>query len=171
MNKTLETINTRLSCRDFGPKKVSLNKLKLICDAGKMAPSALNRQIAFITCIRKKSLINKLKELSIKEINRECFYGASTLIMVHGPKDDKFVYQDCSCILENMFIAANSLKINSCWINQFDELLSSKDGLKIRKKLGIPLDHKIVGTCAIGYSLNPNNLKIKNRKEDFIKIL
>ena len=42
---------------------------------------------------------------------------------------------------------------------------------KIKKSFGIPENARVVGTCAIGYSEDPSVLKVKERKEDFIKIL
>ena len=98
-------------------------------------------------------------------------YGAKTIILVAGPREDAFTFQDCSCVLENMFLADSALKLGSCWINQFDQLFETKDGLKIKKALGIPEDHRVVGSCALGYVEEGATLSIKERKEDFIKII
>ena len=169
-NKAIDAINTRVSCRDYDERKVSLKKLMQILEAGKMAPSAMNRQIASITCVRSKAKVEQLRELSKELMNRDCMYGANTIVLVHGPRDDHFTVQDCSCVLENIFVAANALKIQSCWINQFDELFESNKGKKIKAKLGIPEDHRIVGSASLGFARNPEKLEIKARKEDFITI-
>ena len=167
-NKTIELIKSRVSCREYSDKKVSLKKTLEIAEAGKFAPSAMNRQICQIFVFNSKSKVEKLRTLSIKLRERDCMYGAKTVILVGGPRGDRFTDLDGSCILENMFLAAHALKINSCWINQFDELLSDKDGLKVKKALGIPEDFRIVGACILGYAKNPDSLKVKPRKEDFI---
>ena len=169
-NKTLENICTRVSCREYSEKKVSLKKLQQILEAGMMAPSGMNRQIAFITAVRSKSNVEQLRSLGLENMNRDCIYGASTVVLVHGPREDAFTVQDCSCILENIFVAANSLKIQSCWINQFDELFETLKGKKIKAKLGIPEDHRIVGSAALGFAKHPESLKAKPRKADFISI-
>ena len=169
-NKTIETIVTRVSCRDYNNKKVSLKKLQMILDAGKMAPSAMNRQIAFITCVRSKGKLEQLRKLSIEEAKRDCMYGANTVVLVHGPREDSFTVQDCSCVLENIFVAAHALKIESCWINQFDDLFSTKVGTRIKSKLGIPENHRIVGSAVLGYTDHPEKLVIKERKSDYISI-
>lgn len=62
--KTIDLIKSRVSCRDYSEKKVSIKKLQMILDAGKSAPSACNRQIADITAVRKSSYILKIRELS-----------------------------------------------------------------------------------------------------------
>ena len=150
-NKVIETITSRVSCREFTDKKVSIKKLQMILDAGKSAPSACNRQIADITAVRKASNIAKIRDLSKHLMNRDVMYGASTIVLVHAPRKDAFCAQDCSCIIENMMVAATALKIDSCWINQFDELLSANEAKKLKKSLEIPEDHRVVGSVALGY--------------------
>ena len=103
-------------------------------------------------------------------MGRDCMYGAKTILLVGGPRGDRFTDLDGSCVLENLFLAAHALKINTCWINQFDELFQDKDGLKVKKALGIPEDFRIVGSCILGYAKNPDTLKVKPRKEDFIVV-
>ncbi|MCQ2800523.1 MAG: nitroreductase family protein [Bacilli bacterium] len=170
-NKTIEIIKNRVSCRNYSDKKISLKKALEIAEAGKFAPSGMNRQIANIYLINSKRYVEKLRTLSIKTLGRDCMYGAKTIILVGGPREDCFTPQDCSCVLENMFVAANALKIASCWINQFDELFQNKDGLKVKKSLGIPEDIRIIGSCILGYPKDGAFPEPKARKEDFIKVL
>ena len=170
-NKTLEIIKNRVSCRSYSDKKVSIKKVMEIAEAGKFAPSGKNRQIANIYVVNSKRNVEKLRKLSLKILNRDCMYGAKTIILVAGPRDDQFTFQDCSCVLENMFVAAKALNIASCWINQFEELFNEKDGKKVKQSLGIPEDFYIVGSCALGYPTDASALKVKPRKEDFIKVL
>ena len=169
-NRVIEAIRTRVSCREYDERKVSLGKLSQILEAGKMAPSAMNRQIATITCVRTKAKVEQLRALSFEVQDRDCMYGANTIVLVHGPREDRFTVQDCSCVLENIFVAANALKIQSCWINQFDDLFETPKGKRIKARLGIPEDHRIVGSAALGYAKHPEKLEIKERKADFISI-
>lgn len=170
-NKTLDIIKNRVSCRSYSDRKVSLKKVLEIAEAGKFAPSGMNRQIANIYVVNSKSKVEKLRNLCLKLAGRDCMYGAKTIILVAGPRDDRFTFQDCSCVLENMFIAAKALGIASCWINQFEDLFAQNDGIKVKKSLGIPKDFRIVGSCALGYPSEGTELKVKDRKEDFIKVL
>lgn len=170
-NKVIKTIKTRVSCREYSDKKVPFSKVMMVAEAGKFAPSGKNRQIANIFVVKSKRLVEKLRMLSINILNRDCMYGAKTVLLVTGPKDDPFTFQDCSCVLENMFVAAHSLNLASCWVNQFNDLFESKDGLKVKKQLGIPEDHRVVGSCILGYPKESTILAVKDRKEDFIKVL
>lgn len=163
MAKVIDVIKGRVSCREYTDKKVSPKKLNEILLAGQSAPSAMNRQIAKITAVRRASKIEALRELGKTLEKRDVMYGAKTLVLVHAPRDDRFCIQDCSCVLENIFIAAASLKIDSCWINQFDALLSSDEGKKLRKKLGIPNENMIVGSAVLGYRKEGTKIEIKNK--------
>ena len=170
-NKTIENIKNRVSCRSYSDKKVPIKKVMEIAEAGKFAPSAVNRQIANIYVVNSKRNVEKLRNLSLKIRGKDCMYGAKTIILVTGPKEDRFTYQDCSCILENMFVAAKALNIASCWINQFNDFFETNDGKKVKKSFGIPDDSIVVGSCILGYPSNGAQLSVKPRKEDFIKVL
>ena len=167
-NRTIELIKSRVSCRSYSDKKVSLKKVLEVAEAGKFAPSGMNRQICNIFVFNSKRCVEKLRQLSINIRERDCMYGAKTVLLVGGPRGDKFTDLDGSCILENMFLAAHALKINSCWINQFDELLQTKEGIKVKKSLNIPEGFRIVGACILGYAKEDAPLVVKPRKEDFI---
>lgn len=170
-NKVIKTIKSRVSCRNYNSKKVPLSKVMQIVECGKMAPSARNRQIANILVLRSKKYVEKLRKLSLETMQRDVYYEANTLVLVYAPREERLAVQDCSCILENMFIAATSLNIDSCWINQTDEILNSPKGVKFKKSLGIEENAFIVGTCILGYCDDKSKLVVKERKEDFIKIL
>ena len=170
MNRTIQTILNRTSNMDFTDRKVPLSKLNLILEAGKMAPSAMNVQRCNILAVRTKKYVEKLRALGMGLRGRDCFYNANTLILVYGPRDDHFTVQDASCILENMFIASTALGIQSCWINQVDDMFELPEGIKVKKLLGLPDDARVVGTCVVGYSKDGKNPLPKPRKEDFVCI-
>lgn len=170
-NKFIRLIKSRVSCREYSDKRVPAKKVLAVAEAGKYAPSGRNRQIANIYVVKSKPNVEKLRKLSFELLDRDCMHGVQAIILVAGPSEDDFTDKDCSCILENMFLAAHSLGLGSCWINQFDSLLRSKNGLKVKKTLGIPDNFKVVGGCALGYVKDNVSLEVKERKADFIKIL
>ena len=45
---------------------------------------------------------------------------------------------DCACALENIFLAAKSLGIGSCWINQLGQTCDDPDVRAFLTKLGVP---------------------------------
>ena len=62
-NKVLKTIKSRVSCRSYSDKKVSLKKAMMVAEAGKFDPSGMNRQIANIYVINSKRNVEKLRRL------------------------------------------------------------------------------------------------------------
>ena len=106
----------------------------------------------------------------MKAVNRDCIYGANTLCIVYGKKDEPLVVQDGSCILENMFIAATALKVDSCWINQLDDMLSDPENKKLRDKIGIGEDERVIGSVILGYR-KEDNIPVKPRKDNFVRFI
>ena len=171
MNKTIEVIKSRVSCRNYSSKRVPKGKLEQILDAGKMAPSGMNKQISNILVIKNRRTLESIRNALKEKFNRECLDGANLLCIVYGKKDEPLLVQDCSCILENMMIAATALKVDSCWINQLEDLLSDPKYKKFRKRLDISEDSRVVGSLALGYRKEGENIPSKKRKDDFIRII
>ena len=93
-NKTLDLIKSRVSCRSYSERKVPLKKVMEVAEAGKYAPSGMNRQICSIYIVSSKRYIEKLRALSMKIRERDCMYGAKTIILVAGPRGDRFTDLD-----------------------------------------------------------------------------
>ena len=170
-NKTLQAIADRHSCRSFSLKKVPSSKLNVILEAGVQAPSGMNRQSCNILLIKNKATLNKIRNALQEKYSRECLYGAQTLAIVYGLKDEPLVVQDGSCILENIFIAASSLKVATCWINQLNDLLSDPNYLSLRMKLCIPSEYRVIGSAAIGYPNDDYKYRDIEHKKDYIRII
>ena len=166
----LDAIKNRRACRAFKSDMEKEEKIKEIVDAGLLAPSGMNRQICSILAIRRNSLVNKLRELGQEYANRDCYYGASTIVLVYGPREAVFTKVDSACILENIFIAAEALGISSCWINQSDEILNTPNGKKLRKKLGLTEDDYVVGSAILGYG-DGEKPQPKAKREDLVRII
>ena len=47
-----------------------------------------------------------------------CYYHAPTLVIVSNEPTQWWAAMDCACAMQNIFLAAKSLGIGSCWINQ-----------------------------------------------------
>lgn len=178
MNSTIDTIKNRRSIRRYIDKKVPKKIIDEIVDSAIYAPSSHNRQPWNFTIITNKGLIDELSEdikkwydsfvkigtpLSfIREIKKSVnemkkrvksekdlfFYHAPVIIIIHA-SNKQFFPQDCACAAQNMMLAARSLNLGSCWIGFGDIVLNNSR--KIRKKLSIPVSHKIMATIALGY--------------------
>ena len=57
--------------------------------------------------------------------------------------------------LENIFLAAHSLGVDSVWINQLTDTYSDPDLRAVLTEFGVPADHQVCGCAALGYAANP----------------
>ncbi|MCD7807759.1 MAG: nitroreductase family protein [Erysipelotrichaceae bacterium] len=178
MNETLKVIASRYSCRDYEDKTITEEELKTILNAGLLAPSAMNSQVDEAFAVVNIDLIDELalaindgfRELNIKKPDHYyCTYHAPVLVIVSGPRDYTRLKEDGSCMLENMFLAAESLNIGSCWINQLRDTQDLPNVREVLTKIGIPENHQVVGCAALGYSKKRVEPKIK--KENRIHIV
>lgn len=177
MNETLKTIQTRTSCRQYKKDMITEDELQAILLAGIQAPSAMNRQLCEIFAItdtQKIDLLNNalleiFHERDEKRENYHCAYHAPVFIIVSGPEYDSRRVEDGSCMLENMFLAATSLNLGTCWINQLRDTQNTDQVRNILSSFGIPINHQVIGCMCLGY---PNQEPIyKEKKLDRIHII
>lgn len=168
MNETIQTIFKRQSCRDYKDVQIPKEILDMILQAGLQAPSSMNRQQCFITALTNPILLEKLSKEITSVLNREenysCFYNASTVILVTAPRDYSALFTDGSCILENIFLAASSLDIGSCWINQLHGIEDEPSIRNILDTIGIASNHHVCGCAILGYPKQVGPKKEKDAK-------
>lgn len=168
MNETLNAIFQRRSIRSFRQTQIKDEELALIIDAGKAAPSSLNRQPWHFTVIQNKELLDRLvrdnKEVVlssetliqmapwVKAPNYNNFYSAPTVILISGQKDNIWHVCDCALAMENMSLAAHSLGIGSVIVASTRFIFGSEKADCYMKELGIPAGFAPNFFLALGYS-------------------
>ena len=91
-----------------------------------------------------------------------CYYHAPTLVIVSNEPTRWWAPMDCACALQNIFLAAKSLGIGSCWINQLGQTCDDPDVRAFLTRLGIPENHRVYGCAALGYAPADAPVKEKN---------
>lgn len=76
---------------------------------------------------------------------------------------------DCSLALENLFLAANSIGLGTCYINQLHWLRNDSKFREFLFELGIPKEHTICSSAIVGYIDTPTIGPL--RKEGTINII
>ena len=172
MNETLKTILTRRSVRKYKPDQIPLEDVKTIVNAGLYAPSAMGRQPWHVVVVRgyeKIAEVNEQVKSATARMPENPYrdyvasnsytinYGAPTFVIVSGdcelsPRNACF---DCALLLGNMFLAAHSLGIGSCWINQLNVLNDEQGFRDYMTKLGISPQNRIFGCACFGYADGP----------------
>ncbi len=181
----LEAIMTRRSTRSYKPAAVEPEKLQQIIDAGRHAPSGGNNQTCHFLVVQNPEVLKKLAALAENafakmEVTPETYsslkmsinlskkggyvfhYNAPVLIIVANQKNYGNNMADSAVAVENMFIAANTLDLGSCWINQLHWLTEDAEILSYLRELGLKENERVYASLVVGYAKSEDGLP--NRK-------
>jgi len=155
----VDVILSRRSIRRYQQKEIPRDAMDKILEAGRQAPSAMNRQPWHFIVVTnneiKKELSKWLFTKHIKDSPVTIVGCAKT-----GFLDRKWSIIGTSIALQNMVIAAWALGIGSCWIGGFKED-------KVKQLLKIPDKWKIVALVTLGY---PDKTPHVKRKKPIEKV-
>lgn len=190
-NEILDCIRLRRSTRSFEEKQIEPEQLNTLLEAAVWAPSGGNSQSWLFTAIQNKDILLHINALvregfqhwipdddypgkhgAKKHSQREdynFYYHAPTLIIASNRPNYENAMADCALALENIFLAAQSLGLGSCYINQLHWLRNDKDIRDYFFELGIPKEHTICSAAAIGYIKTVSTIPV--RKEGTINIV
>jgi nitroreductase len=137
-----EAIHQRKSVRAYEQMPISVEVLSRILEAGRIAPSAGNRQPWHFIVVNDSE---KRKELS-KGTFAKFLTEAPTVIVGCGDSEasKRWYPVDVSIAMENMVLAATGEGLGTCWVGSFNEE-------SVKKLLEIPDKYRIVSLLAIGY--------------------
>jgi len=168
-----ELIKTRESVRSYDPDRpVPGTILEKILDAGRLAPSAANRQPWKFLLISSHAMLAKVRAC----YHREWFKDAPHVLVVMGFKDQAWnrsfdgynsLETDLAIAMTHMILAAANEGVGTCWIAAFNPALL-KEGLITDE------NQLIFGITPLGYP-KPGYQKTpgKNRKpmKDVVEFL
>ncbi|SHJ05610.1 nitroreductase family protein [Clostridium magnum] len=170
MNETMKTLLNRRSIRKYKSEQIKDEELNAVLEAGKYAPSGANQQSALFIVVQNKNVIEKLSKMNAAVMGKENidpYYGAPTIILVLADESKATPIEDASLALGNMYSAAYSLGIGSCWIHRTKEMFESEEGKALLKEWGIKGDYIGVGSCILGYP-DCDHPKAAPRKDNFV---
>ena len=142
MNETINTLLARRSIRKFKPEHITEEELNAILEAGMYAPSGVNQQSALFVVIQDKETLKKLSAMNAAVLGKDIdpYYGAPTVVLVFADKSKITPIEDASLALGNMFNAATSLGIGSCWVHRTKEMFETEEGKGTTFIVRIPYD-------------------------------
>lgn len=121
-----DVLNRRYSCRAFSAQAVERDKLDRILEAGRMAPTAVNKQPVHIWAV---SSPEKLE--AIKGVTRSN-YGAPLLLVVGCRPEEAWVRRydgkngaevDAAIVATYLMLAAENEGLATLWVGSFDPAL------------------------------------------------
>ena len=168
----LDRQKTRRSCRHYRDEQVDDQLLHTVMEAGTYAPTGHGTQDPQIVAVQNPALKQRLAALNaqIMGVDSNPYYDAPTYLLVFASKDNPNAFQDGSCVLENMMLAAHAVGLGTCWINREYQMFQTEEGRKLMEEMGIAADRIGIGALSLGYpSREPR--EAKPRKEDWIKVI
>ncbi len=151
-------INERFSCRSFKPERITTDELNYVLEAGRLAPTAKNKQPERIIVVENEGLLEKLKEAT------PCTFDAKTVLIVCYDAEECWIRStdskyhgdiDATIVATHMMLAATAINLGTTFVCAFN-----KDVLKSI----IDLPKNIEPTCMlpIGYpkDVRPHNTRL-----------
>lgn len=190
-NEVLDCIRSRRSTRQFKEEQIKEEELEALLEAAVWAPSGSNSQSWLFTTVQNQETLAKLNrlvkegfqrwvpdddypgKLGVKALAQKegwnFFHHAPTLIIASNRPNYENAMADCALALENLFLAANSLGLGSCYINQLHWLRHDPEVREFLFELGIPKEHTICSSAAVGYIAKES--VAPPRKEGTVRII
>ncbi len=168
-----ELIKTRESVRDYDPSKpVSREVLNRILEAGRLAPSAANRQPWTFVVVSSEEKLKEVREC----YPREWFQQAPHILVVVGDKSKTWIRSydgynpietDLAIAMDHLILAAANEGVGTCWIIAFDYE-------KLAKAIGLKENEVIYCITPLGYphdDYQPKGKKIRKSLEEVVRFI
>ncbi|PVX51012.1 nitroreductase [Balneicella halophila] len=119
-----DLIHKRHSVRNYSPKKVSRDLIEKIVEAGRLAPSACNKQPWRFMVIDEPELLEKVGTA----YKRAWFHKAPAVIIAYGNREEAWVRDydgknhcdvDVAIAVDHMTLMAAELGLGTCWVCHF----------------------------------------------------
>ncbi|HEY9705245.1 MAG TPA: nitroreductase family protein [Allocoleopsis sp.] len=164
--KILSYINDRYSPRNFLNKEIEIEKLDLIFQAARLAPSGFNNQPWRYIVVNKNSPTRKDLENSLMPGNGWAS-SAPTLIVCFSNKKFQSSANGIPYYIYDSALSVMSLCIEAEHQGLKSHQMGGFFAGKVRKALNIPEDYDILVVIAIGYE--DKNLRITQKISEGIK--
>ncbi|MDO5851142.1 MAG: nitroreductase family protein [Methanobacteriaceae archaeon] len=158
-----EAIKNRCSVRSYKNKEIEEEKLNKILEAGRLAPSAKNKQNWKFIIVKNQKIKDKLTKASS---DQKFISEAPVIIVACGTNTDytmacgqKSYNIDVSIAVSFMMLECFEQGLGSCWLGRFNEK-------EYHDILNIPEEACVVATLVVGYGKeNPNKTSRKSIEE------
>jgi nitroreductase len=162
--------------RSFDDRPIEKEKMELILEAARLAPSSSNSQPWRFVVVEDKVLLKKIAKAQPLGPNVNKFLESAGVIIACVDEPKLFIHKaadmvnrdnqriDVGIAVEHMVLVAAELGIGSCWIGWFSEK-------KVKELLRIPKKKTVSVLLALGYPKNKTDkngiggIKLRPRKK------
>ena len=159
-----DLVSRRYSVRSYDPARpVEKTVLEKILEAGRLAPTAANRQPGRFLVISSPEMLAKVRAAYAKP----WFLDAPHILVVTGRIGDAWSREpdgynsletDLTIVMDHMILAATNEGVATCWIAAFHLDV-------LRSALGLEVDEKVFAMTPLGYPrAGETGTREKNRK-------
>lgn len=142
-----EAMEKRHSVRSYQDRPVEEDKLLRVLNAGRLSPSARNRQERKFIVVREGGL----RKAVAAAASQPWMAAAPVIVAVVGLTPSDVMHcgipadpVDCAIAIDHMTLAAVAEGLGTCWVGHFDQS-------KCRELLRVPQGAKIVELMPLGY--------------------
>lgn len=171
-NEFIELIKTRRACRNYTQEQVSDEELAAVMEAGTYAPTAYGAQDPVIVAVQRPDIMQRIVRMNaeVRGADGNPYYDAPTVLLVFASESNANAFQDGSCVLQTMMLAAHAIGLASCWINREHEMFATDEGRRLMRELGLPDGLQGIGAIALGHAAAPAAAP-KPRKEGWTRVI
>ena len=142
-------VRSRRSVRSYTAQAVEREKIEQILEAGRLSPSANNRQEWRFIVVTQPEIRQKLMRAAMHQafisqapvVLAACATESSKVMMCGHPT----YAVDVSIAFAYMLLQAHELGLGACWIGAFNEE-------EVKSVLGVPRNVRVVALSPLGYS-------------------
>jgi nitroreductase len=162
----LELVKSRYSVRAYEPTPVEEEKLQLVLEAARLAPTAANRQPFRLIVIATEG-----REAELQRIYAASWFTQAPLIICACTVPDEawvrvdgkgYSDVDVTIAMDHLILAARSLDLGTCWVADFDPAAA-------REVLGLPDDVEPVAFTPLGYAADQPRPKKRKALSDLVR--
>lgn len=162
----IELARKRYSVRSYKAEPVEDDKLQLVLQAARLAPTAANRQAFRLIVARTK---NREADL-LRIYGRPWFVQAPVVICICAIPNEAWVRSDgknysdvdAAIVMDHLVLAATDLGLGTCWIGAFDPVAA-------REVLGLPQQVNPIAFTPLGYPADQSPAKKRKNLDDLVK--
>lgn len=175
MIEVLKTIYDRRSVRKYKDSGVDRQLIDELLDAGRMAPSGMNKQPWRFYVVSDTTLIREMDN-QIKAVAKDVykvtgmntflqeenaiFHGAPLVIFISAPKKNEWAGLDVGMCAQNIMLAARALGLDSCPVG----LGKLVEKTSLYSVLNVPAGDSVLISLAVGYGAEKP--EVHSRRKD-----
>jgi len=156
----IEAIRKRRSIRKYKDKEIEEEKLNLLLEAARLAPSAKNRQNWIFVVVKDKAVKKQL----VPACKNQEFVGEASVVVagIADPSISRWYKIDMGIVFEHIALEAVELGLGSCWIGAFYED-------QVKKVLNVPDNLEVVVLMTIGYPAEEPEERPRKKIDEMIR--